>query len=97
MSDYCTKEAEISMLITKIKAMEKDIEGNGKPGLRDTVTEMNVTHNLMAKDLGGIKTSMSAFAQFMTEYNAVKNNNNKKLVIAMTIMTLIFTGISLLT
>ena len=99
MSDehYCPHAVEIGVLMKQMKEFDKDINGNGKPGLRDTVTEMNVTNNLMAKDLSGIKTSMSVFAKFTTEYNAVKSSNNKRTILAMGFLTLIFAGITLLT
>lgn len=33
----CNKEAEIASIHTKVDKIEKIIDGNGKPGLRDTV------------------------------------------------------------
>jgi hypothetical protein len=36
----CDKEAEISAIHTKVNALWHTIEGNGKPGLNDTVVEL---------------------------------------------------------
>ena len=96
MEQSCKYEKDIVQLMTIVSKIDKDINGNGKKGLRDTVTELNVTmqeHNVIFKDL---KTAISGFNKFEIETKAIEKQKEKKTVTLIAVIGLVFTGITIL-
>lgn len=52
-SHTCDKAAEIAEINTKVHSLWQSIEGNGQPGLKHTLTELNVTVQELKKSIDG--------------------------------------------
>jgi len=107
----CSQEGTISAIQTKLDRLYNEIEGNGKVGLRDTVTELKVSVDNFSSTTKDLVTSVNALIKFQTEIKTekavlkavadreLKNNehkNNKKLTIAGMIIAAISVGIGYL-
>ena len=107
----CSQVGTISAIQTKLDRLYNEIEGNGKVGLRDTVTELKVSVDNFSSTTKDLVTSVNALIKFQTEIKTekavlkavadreLKNNehkNNKKLTIAGMIIAAISVGIGYL-
>lgn len=55
MEHKCNKEAEIAEVYTKVESLDKVINGNGKPGLRDTVVLLTERVNVLIDKMDNTK------------------------------------------
>lgn len=55
MDHKCNKEAEIAEIYTMVEGLDKVINGNGKPGLRDTVVTLTERVNALIEKMDSTK------------------------------------------
>lgn len=55
MDHKCNKEGELAEIYTKVESLDKVINGNGKPGLRDTVVLLTERVNVLIEKMDSSK------------------------------------------
>lgn len=70
MEHQCKYEKEMGALLETVKNHEKAINGNGQPGLRDTVTALNTTVKELTPVVESLRVAVSGFNRFQTESEA---------------------------
>ena len=95
MSEYCTKEAEISTLIEKVERIEHIMYDNGTKGIQTQMVELNTNMTQRAKTDKDIATALSGLLKFKTVVQTTERNKEKRLVGYMAVMGLFFTGLGL--
>jgi len=92
MAEHCLHEKDWGRLSGMIESHEKEIRGNGKPGLTHEVTELSVKIETMNQSIKDLRTNVSALTRFYDGFtgadNAKKYNLEKWLKIAGFILAL---------
>ncbi|HUV81856.1 MAG TPA: hypothetical protein VMW53_02090, partial [archaeon] len=60
MAEHCLHEKDWGRLSGMIESHEKEIRGNGKPGLTHEVTELSVKIETMNQSIKDLRTNVSA-------------------------------------
>ena len=63
----CIHETEFGRMISMLDQHDKVLNGNGQKGLRDTVTELNLTVKELKPVIADLRTAVSGFGKFQTE------------------------------
>jgi hypothetical protein len=64
----CIRSGEIAVLMERTEKLDKIIDGtDSKPGIRDTVTELNVTVKGLTESTERLSTMISGFHKFQSE------------------------------
>jgi len=86
MAEHCLHEKDWGRLNEMIESHEKEIRGNGKPGLSHEVTVLSVKIETMNQSVKDLTTNVSALMKFQNDYSggdkANKYNFEKWLKIA---------------
>lgn len=69
----CEKAVEIAELKVIVKDLSHSINGNGKPGLRDSVTELTTIVKALSEDLKSNTTAVNAVRIMQAEYKGEQN------------------------
>ena len=96
MSEYCTKEAEISVLTEKMSRIEKLMDGNGKPGINTQMILMNDHLEAREKTDKDIAMALRGLLKFKTEVQTTEKNKEKRQLFTMGVAGLMFTGLGYL-
>jgi hypothetical protein len=91
MEQHCIHEQDWGEVKSKVEKVYNDVEGNGKKGLRDTVTELNVNTQNLAETVQGLTTSVNALIKFQTETTAEKLEQRRKTLLGVTLIMVSFT------
>lgn len=94
--DHCIREADISTLIEKVGRMEKIIEGNGRKGILQTVTELNINLINREKTDKDIATALSGLLKFQSSVMTTEKNKEKRMAGFFAGLALLFTVIGFL-
>jgi hypothetical protein len=75
----CERPEEIGEIKASVKRLEKIVEGNGQPGLRDIVTALNTNVDIMNKNIAYLTTVISGILKFQneTEGESKERDRNK--------------------
>lgn len=87
----CNHEGEIATMKAAIERLDKDINGNGKPGMRDTVTEMCTELRNHTIAVESLKTAVSGLAKFETEVKATDRTKDRQFTRTITIIGAVLT------
>lgn len=67
MTDHCIHESDFGRMITMLDQHDKAINGNGQKGLKDTVTELNLTVRELKPVIEDLRIAVSGFGKFQRE------------------------------
>lgn len=95
--EHCIHEDKWGMVESTVIRLDKDINGNGKKGLRDTVTELNANTEYLSSNVKDLATSVNALIKFQTAITAEKDEARRKTVLIVTLIGIIFTAINVIT
>lgn len=100
MECMCKYEKEMGALLETVKSHDRAINGNGQPGLRDTVTTLNTTIKELVPVVESLRVAVSGFGTFQKETEVTIRNEEKvkadKQVKKTNVQWIITTGIVLL-
>lgn len=91
---HCIHEQDWGDVKATVERLDHDINGNGKKGLRDTVTELNINTENLAETVKGLTTSVNALIKFQTETTAEKLEQRRKTLLAVTLIMVCFSVIN---
>lgn len=74
----CIHETEFGRMITMLDQHDKILNGNGQKGLRDIVTELNLTVKELKPVIDDLRTAVSGFGKFQTETEVDIRANEKQ-------------------
>lgn len=93
MTDHCIHEQDWGKVTTQVASHEKEINGNGKPGLRDEVTILSGKIENLSNSVDNLATSVSALMRFENEFKgaekATKYNFSSYLQVIAILITLV--------
>ena len=67
MEHKCEREAEIAEMKATIKRLIAIIDGDDKPGLKETVTVLSVTVSQLSENTKDLATALKGILQFQNE------------------------------
>ena len=74
----CIHETEFGRMITMLDQHDKVLNGNGQKGLRDIVTELNLTVKELKPVIDDLRTAVSGFGKFQIETEVDIRANEKQ-------------------
>lgn len=77
MDCNCTKEDVFAGIRTTNEKFDKAINGNGRPGLIQTVTELSIHVSTLNESMPLFKEQISALLEFKATETACKSNKSK--------------------
>jgi len=95
-SHHCEKQAEISILQTEMKDLNKVIKDNGQPGLQTTVTRLAVSTETLIHSVDDLKRAISAINKFMSEYEGERKRTERNNIALKWIVGTLLTVITVL-
>ena len=82
----CTQEAAVSFLKTKVKDFDRDLNGNGKDGLKKEVHTLKIEHESEMKDLAKMSKSLETLASKQANREAVLKFVGRAIIVGSTIL-----------
>jgi hypothetical protein len=92
--ERCIHEQDWGDIKSTVKKLERDIEGNGKPGLRDSVTQLSVYVSSLNESVPALHKSVEQLLMFQSNYATLKDFVGKRVITIITIIGLLFSGIN---
>lgn len=93
MADHCLHEQDWGRVSELVASHEKEIRGNGKPGLTHQVTELSGKIDGLTTSVNALSTNVSALMRFENEFKgaekATKYNYSKYIQLAAVLVTLL--------
>lgn len=77
MADPCLHEREWGKVIELVDAHDKEIYGNGKPGMRQEVAQLAEKIDNLHEDVKGLSTNVSALLKFENEWTGIERYKEK--------------------
>jgi phage-related protein len=96
MSEHCLHEQELGAVQNSVGRLEKEIFGNGKDGLSQTVPALSAKIDVLIDTVGDLRTAVSAFARFEAGYKAEQSAKNVGFEKTLKIMGLVVAFCSML-
>lgn len=94
ISIHCTHEEDWGHIKTLVDDLKQDMDGNGKPGLRDSVTKLSVYVNELKDSVDNLKISINGLLKFQIEEETIKKNWQRNIIITLTLVGLLITGVN---
>lgn len=94
ISIHCIHEEDWGEIKSAVLDMKKDIDGNGKKGLRDAVTELTVSSDSLKNTIRDTQTIISGLVKFQNEMEAVTKSWQRNTMVWLMVIGLLFTGIN---
>lgn len=69
----CQRDADIAFLITKVKDHDKDLNGNGKQGVKIEVATLKFEHEHNMKDIAKMAEAYETLAKKQSNREAILN------------------------
>lgn len=92
--EWGVMKQSVETLSEDVKDIKKDLHGNGHKGLRDTVTELSVNVKDLKDTTSVLATSINALVHFQTETETIRSHINRRVVIWIAAIGLIFTAVN---
>ena len=76
--EHCIHAQDWGKVLELVDSHDKEIYGNGKPGLRDSVTELTIEMKSLSTTVHDLSTNVSAMLKYVNETtgeNREKENN----------------------
>lgn len=80
-TEHCLHEQDWGKVLELVKSHDKEIYGNGRPGLNKTVVELTVETKSLSTKVQDLSTNVSAMLKYVNETageNREKENNQKR-------------------
>jgi tetrahydromethanopterin S-methyltransferase subunit B len=101
MNDHCIHEeawgvvkTDIHNIKEDIHALDSDINGNGQPGLRDTVKELSVHVEDLKNIAVALNGNVTELLTFKTRTETRNTHVQRSIMIWITVIGLLFTGVN---
>lgn len=94
ISIHCIHEEDWGEIKSAVLDMKKDIDGNGKKGLRDAVTELTVSTDSLKSTIHDTQIIISGLVKFQNEMEAITKSWQRNTMVWLMVIGLIFTGIN---
>lgn len=90
----CLHEEDWGKFKQVVEDLKSDIDGNGKKGLRDTVTELTASTQQLKDSIDQFRSQIGQLLEFKTVVETTQKNWQKNIITWLTVIGLAFTGIN---